>query len=369
MQYKTQTLQELKEKAPRIGSKKALIGMDGFVDKIVHPVDQRFGPGNQFQAIPTITDFAERIGSAAGKSANIELAPVVEKLGGNGPIMANAQSAHGLRVRYLGALGRATVHPVFHDFAKRTEAISIADPGTTLAAEFTDGKILLGSMAGLDEITYERICELPGRDELISILSESDLIAMTNWTMIPSLTDVFRSLISDALPQIPKNKDRTFFFDLADPKKRSAADLLEVLHLFQEFESFGQVILGLNLSEAEQVDACLGFESRENTPENLRTMAARIRETLRLNTVVIHPVADAACATPKGTAYVKGPFCKKPKITTGAGDHFNSGFVTAGLLGLSPEAALTVAVANSGYYVRTAVSPTLNHLSEFIRTR
>jgi sugar/nucleoside kinase (ribokinase family) len=366
MEYKTQTLQELKEKSPLAGSKKALVGIDGFVDKIVHPVDQRSGPGDQFQAIPTITDFANRIGSAAGKSANIELAPVVEKLGGNGPIMANAQSAHGLQVHYLGALGRDSIHPVFHDFAERTKAISIADPGVTLAAEFTDGKILLGSMASLDEITYERICELLGKDVFISILGESDLIAMTNWTMIPYLTDVFRSLISDALPQLPKNKDRTFFFDLADPEKRSEADLLEVLHLFKEFESFGKVILGLNLREAEQVDALLGFESLANTPENLQTMAARIRETLQLNTVVIHPVADSACATPEGTAYVEGPFCKKPKITTGAGDHFNSGFVTARLLGLSPEAALTVAVATSGYYVRTAVSPSLNDLSEFI---
>ena len=47
---------------------------------------------------------------------------------------------------------------------------------------------------------------------------------------------------------------------------------------------------------------------------------------------------------------------------------FNSGFVTARLIGLSPEAALTVAVATSGFYVRTAVSPTLDELAEFIGT-
>jgi sugar/nucleoside kinase (ribokinase family) len=105
-----------------------------------------------------------------------------------------------------------------------------------------------------------------------------------------------------------------------------------------------------------------------NTPENLQTMAARIREKLSLNTVVIHPVADAACATPEGTAYAAGPFCEKPKITTGAGDHFNSGFVTGRLLGLAPESALTVAVATSGFYVRTALSPTLKDLEEFIAT-
>jgi sugar/nucleoside kinase (ribokinase family) len=368
MHYKTKTLEELKEKGPLAGSKKALIGIDGFVDIIVHPVDQRSGPGDQFTPIRTITDFAGRIGSAAGKSANIELAPALEKLGGNGPIMANAQLAHGLQVRYLGALGKDAVHQVFHEFAEKTNALSIADPGVTHAAEFSDGKILFGSMASLAEITYERLCELPGEDKLIDIFEESDLIAMVNWTMIPYLTDVYRSLLAKVLPALSKDKARTFFFDLADPEKRSDADLREVLRVFSEFESFGQVILGLNLREAEQVDALLGFEPLPNTPENLQVMAAHIRDELSLNTVVIHPVADAACATPEGTAYAAGPYCEKPKITTGAGDHFNSGFVTARLLGLSPEAALTVAVATSGFYVRTAVSPSLDDLAEFITT-
>ena len=36
------------------------------------------------------------------------------------------------------------------------------------------------------------------------------------------------------------------------------------------------------------------------------------------------------------------------------------------LLGLSPEAALKVAVSTSGYYVRTAVSPSLDQIAEFI---
>ena len=177
MEHKTQTLEELKAKSPLANSKKALVGIDGFVDLIVHPVDQRSGPGDQFKAIPTITDFAKRIGSAAGKSANIELAPIIQKLGGNGPIMANAQSAHGLDVRYLGALGREAIHPVFHDFAKETQAISIADPGVTHAAEFNDGKIMFGSMASLDDITYERLSEQPGQDKLIEIFNESDLIS------------------------------------------------------------------------------------------------------------------------------------------------------------------------------------------------
>jgi len=368
MDHKQKTIQELKEKAGLAASKKAVVGIDGFVDKIVHPVDKRSGPGRDFKPIATIEAFAARIASAAGKSANIELYPMVEKLGGNGPIMANAQLAHGIRTRYLGALGKEIIHPVFQEFAERTKARSITDPGVTHAAEFQDGKILLGSMASLDEITYDRILEVIGEDELLRLFADADEIAMVNWTMIPYLSDVFRDFIDKLLPKLPENPERIFFFDLADPEKRSDSDLREALRLFGEFEKYGKVILGLNYREAEQVDKLLDFEPLDKTPDHLQTVAARIRETLGLDTVVVHPVECAACATPGGTAFVEGPLCEKPKITTGAGDHFNSGFVTARLIGLSPEAALTVAVATSGFYVRTAVSPGPEDRDEFINT-
>lgn len=368
MEYKTQTLTELELCASRATSIKAVIGIDGFVDKIVHPVHKRKGPGDRFERIPTIADFGGRISSAAGKSANIEFAPIVEKLGGNGPIMANAQLAHGLQVRYIGALGATSIHPVFHEFADRTSAVSIADPGVSHCAEFKDGKIIFGTMATLEDITYTQILERVGETAMQALFADAKLIAMVNWTMIPFLTDVFKSMLSDLLPKLPEDPERLFFFDLADPEKRSDEDLLEVLHLFKAFEKFGTVILGLNFREAEQVDALLGFESLEKSPEHLQTLASRIREKLEIHTVVVHPVDCAACATPEGTAYVSGPLCEDPKITTGAGDHFNSGFVTGRLIGLSPAAALTLAVATSGHYVRTAVSPSLDQLTEFIQT-
>ncbi len=368
MNNKKQTLEELAALDPAAPAKKALVGIDGFVDKIVHPVDQRSGPGNQFTPISTISEFGARISSAAGKSANIELAPVVDKLGGNGPIMANAQSSLGIDVRYVGALGEKAIHPVFEDFAEKTRAVSLADPGVTHAAEFNDGKIMFGSMASLDNICYETILQTMGQEALAEAFAGSDSIAMVNWTMIPYLSDVFRQFLGKLLPSLPENPERIFFFDLADPEKRSREDLREVLGIFGQFEQFGKVILGLNHREAEQVDALLGFEHLPKTPENLQTVAARIRQALQLDTVVVHPVECAVCATSEGTFHAAGPLCEKPKITTGAGDHFNAGFVTARMLGLSPLAALTLAVSTSGYYVRTAESPSLKDLAGFIQS-
>ena len=57
---------------------------------------------------------------------------------------------------------------------------------------------------------------------------------------------------------------------------------------------------------------------------------------------------------------------QQPKISTGAGDHFNAGFCVGRVLGMGLEESLCVGVATSGYYVRSAESPAAKDLAEFI---
>ena len=83
--------------------------------------------------------------------------------------------------------------------------------------------------------------------------------------------------------------------------------------------------------------------------------------------MVIHPRRGAAAATDNGESRrFAGPFVKQPKISTGAGDHFNSGFCLGRVLGFSLEESLCTGVATSGYYVRNAQSPSAKELSEFV---
>src|ERR1043166_5028641 len=103
---------------PRALEFKAFVGLDGFVDEIVHAVDKR-EDAQKYTRLPTIQAFAERIAGAAGKSTNIEMVVQRTKLGGNGPIMANALATLGLKITYVGALGYPNLHPVFELFAKR----------------------------------------------------------------------------------------------------------------------------------------------------------------------------------------------------------------------------------------------------------
>lgn len=365
MDFRAATLAELSQSSVQPADKTALVGLDGFVDTIVTPVALRTGQGDAFEAIPTITDFGERILRAAGKSTNLEFYPRMDKLGGNGPIMAHALFSHGVKMKYIGALGRYSTHPVFQELASNGETVSLCDPATTIAVEFDDGKLMLGQMRSLDEVNFDRMVEKMTKPVLDEMFGSADLVSLVNWTMIPAMTQIFRSLLTEVFPSVPK-KARRFFFDLADPEKRSRDDLLEVLNVIGEFEQFGQVTLGLNLKEAQQVHRGLGFFALPEDEAGLQQLAAEIRAKLNYSTIVLHPKESAACATRDGTAWVPGPYVTKPLITTGAGDHFNAGFTMGQLLGLSPQGCLTTGVCTSGHYVRTGKSPSRDDLETFL---
>ena len=367
MQISSKIFEELKEKTFNPTSKNAVVGLDGFVDKIVTPVDKRHGLEDNFDPIETIGDLGSRISAAAGKSANIELYPRFDKLGGNGPIMANALLSLGLGVRYVGALGRPVIDPVFEEFAKKTDAVSLADPGITTAAEFKDGKLMFGNMRSLGEIDYDRILEVCGEGAFIDMIAKADVISVVNWTMIPKMTSILIGIVERIMPNLPPRDTRNFFFDLTDPAKRSTEDIREVLQVISRFQAHAEVTLGLNFNEALQVSETLGLGKGERNEESLCRMATEIRRELEIACVVVHPVESAAAATKDGSWWTEGPFTENPKITTGAGDHFNAGFSSARLCGFSPLASLALATCTSGHYVRTAQSPTPNQVVDLLK--
>ncbi|MDX2186638.1 MAG: carbohydrate kinase family protein [Opitutaceae bacterium] len=367
MTFQQRALQELRSLSGKIQGKHCVAGFDGFVDTIVTPVATRHGVGEQFKAIDNITEFSQRIQGAAGKSTNIEYFPRMDKLGGNGPIMCNALLAAGTSLTYIGALGSDHVHPVFGEMVAKSKAVyTVAAPGHTTAVEFLDGKIMFGMIRSLDDVTFPSIEAKMGRRCLDQEFGSADLVALVNWTMIPYMTSIFNELRTNVFPSLPR-KHRRFFFDLADPEKRLVEDLRIALKEISGFQAHGDVTLGLNLKEAQQVHSALGLGEFVGEDEGLlKAVAARLRESLAIACVVVHPRKSAACATVAGTAWVPGPYCENPLITTGAGDHFNAGFSVGQLLGASPEACLTLGVCTSGHYVRTAKSPTLHDLEAFL---
>ncbi len=351
----------------------AVLGFDGFIDDIFRVVETRHSH-QRFDPLQSMESFGKKITAAAGQSANMELVLQQRKLGGNGPIMGHALAMLGLPVTYIGAVGdeAGAIHPVFRDFAARARLIPLSPPAHTSALEFDDGKVMLGNLRPLLDISWERLIEAVGLHRLTEMIGSAALIGLLNWTMLPHLTEIWRRTAREILPQIPPTpptKPRRIFVDLADPRKRSSSDLSDAMDALRELQKHAAVTLGLNLAEAQQVSRACGLKEAATASdiETLTHAAAALRETLAIDTVVIHPRHGAAAATTAATAGFHGPFVKNPIISTGAGDHFNAGFALGQLLQLDLPHALCLGTAVSGYYVRMATSPTLSDLATFLR--
>src|SRR5262249_33292114 len=150
---------------------------------------------DKYLRLATIDRFAKRLGAAAGHSTNVELVSQLTKLGGNGPIMANALASFGLRGGYLGNLGYPNLHPGFADCAKRAEVISIAEPGYTDALEFEDGKIMLGKHQSLKHVNWENIKARFGQEKFAAEVAKSNLVGFVNWTMLTYMNEIWSAIL------------------------------------------------------------------------------------------------------------------------------------------------------------------------------
>jgi sugar/nucleoside kinase (ribokinase family) len=360
------TADHLREAATRVADFNMLVGFDGFVDEILHVIDKRLS-ADEYTTLETLADLGTRIVGAAGRSTNLELIVERVKIGGNGPIMAEALAALGFRVTCVGALGTPTLHPVFEELAQRAEVISLGDPAHTDALEFEDGKLMLGKLEPLRGVTWQALCQTVGPERLTALLTGSSAVALVNWTMLPFLSNIWEHIL-EMLAAVPGNpRERWYFFDLADPQKRAEADLWAALQQIHRFQAHARTILGLNEKEGFAVGRALGYAGGEGRREDVCAVAEYIERQLQLDTVVVHPRPYAVVATTAGITDVDGSYTEHPLNSTGAGGHFNTGFCLGRLLGLPDDETLSVASGVSGYYVQTGRSPSVEQAAEFIR--
>jgi hypothetical protein len=353
-----------KKKSP--GNRRCVVGLDGFIDEIVHVVDTRKN-NSEYARLELMSDYAKRIESYAGKSGNIEYVPQRVKIGGNGPIMANAIASLGVSTTYIGTLGRPDIHPVFRPLKETANVISIAEPCHTDAVEFLDGKIMVGKMAPVSDVAWERIMEDVGEERFVNLLDEAHLLALVNWSMLPFMSDIWESIIAEVCPKLSTARDRWFFIDLADPQKREISDIKRMLSIIPKFSGFYNVILGLNGREAGQIASALGIAADASSPEAAASACEEISRALDIYSVVVHPVEFAVTVIDGITYHQDGPHTKRPVITTGAGDHFNAAFSLGLALGADPQTALLMGVCCSGYYVMTGETPDMDKLLSFMR--
>lgn len=338
----------------------ALVGLDGYIDKIQHPVQFQKRDGNVY--FPTLSEFGRKITAAANQSAQIELYTQQTKLGGNAPIMSNALAALEVPNTCLGTLGYPDIHPIFRDINSRSELISVGQAAETNALEFNDGKMILSELSTFSTLDWEAVKQKIDLHYVRDRAKNAKLIALVDWCNLPHATSIWQGILDDVISK-QKLDGRHFFFDLTDPSKKSGDEVRAVLQLMRDYQAYGSVTMGLNENETHKL---FGLLTENDDERDLLAKGQYIFETTKIDRLVVHPIDQCIVFETGKTYSIKGRLVSKPKVTTGGGDNFNAGYSLGMLYGFPTEHCMVLAMATSGWYVTYGRSPEIKDVIGYL---
>ena len=347
---------------------RVVTGFDGFVDEMILLVGERRAL-DDFTPVPDIATFGSLISSAAGNSSLREIVITDAHPGGCAVNLADGLASLGVAVDCFATLGEP-MHPAFGEIAAKCHGFHSwgREPGRTLAFEFNDGKLMFSAVKQLADLTPEAARGFLADRRFAAACSGAQVIALTDWTLYPHMTEVWRMLRREVFSQLSHRPH--YFIDLVDPSSRSAADIVEVAAILRDFEASGPLTLGLNGNEANILCRLhdLAAAPAEATPDEALRQAAALREVLGISRVVVHRNSFAVSAAADGGFIQAGPYCPNPKKSTGAGDRFNAGFCLGLALLLADADSLALGCAAAGFFVRNARSATSQELLGFLHS-
>jgi hypothetical protein len=365
---------------------KAIVGFDGYIDKIQKVIQHKNGSKSMY--FNTINDIANHVTTLAGVGGHIEMRNLEFKIGGNAPIMANSLGALGIKNTCIGTMGYPDLSNVFEEMHPNCQVVSIAEPAQTNVMEFDDGKLSFSEVSTFEQLTWTYIAAVAGMENLTKWVYESQLISFVNWSELNHCTDIWEGILEDIVVKLNPSPDekeigryyevnkkiaheegggmrhKNFFFDLSDLSKRSKEEILTTLSVINRYKPYGKVTLGLNENEARKVYKALDGEN-ENTTD-LQTVARYIFNKITIHQVLIHPTDRSIVATQKQIFEVKGRLIPEPRIFTGGGDNLNAGFCLGLVLDLPVEQTMLLGMANSGAFITNGASPILSELVEYL---
>ena len=343
---------------------KVTLGIDGFVDEVWQVVSVRTSP-TEYVLYDKMRDFAKSVYDVGAGGYGNEVIRKRRSHGGFTAHTGEAVDQLGLNLTLVGMFGKDKMDPVYEVFNEYCKVFSVGDTGLCPTLEFKDGKLLLPYSEPIVNVDWAQLEAAMTMAQLKEAYENADIIGLGYWSML----NHFNELVSN-MCKLSKNPDARMFFDFADIRKRDKQALLDTLQMLSELNDKIPMILSLNEHEAGILYSYMGKEFDWKAPEKADQDIEYIRQLVGLSELVIHtPYFAVAATAAEGTAVVSQRHCESPVQTTGAGDNFNGGYISASAQkgGLNLSERLIVANATSGCYLRTGVSPTPDALMVELR--
>lgn len=348
-------IEQLAAQSAKIREKRIVAGYDGFVDTTVRPIAQAATATTPVRLFETISEFGEFLISKAEKSCSIELQVESCHLGGNMPFLSLGAGTLGLDVTCIGMLGEGgAVEDPFKDLP--CTLYSFAPSGQSTCMEFHDGKVMLAPSCTLMEDGWELVMKATS-GKAVELFRDCDLMALVNWSELSFSQELWQRTYQQVLKGTPCDKNRFAFFDLSDVSRKSKIELDNVLSLIQGFSRYRTTILSLNENEVHTIAGCV-----LTGKEDLSEIAIALRTRYAVDEILIHTIRQSLLVNGSGVFCKDTRFVEQPRISTGAGDHFNAASCLGAVMGLSEEERLQLANCVASYYVSHGHSPTLSQL-------
>lgn len=360
----TDTGPSLTDRLPEeVGGEKIVLGFNGAIDRVREVVDERQDE-ETYQRVQRLGDFGEQITDAGHEERSMLMEWVCSEMRTGALVchIARALGQLGYDPVMIGMLGTPPKNAFLEEFGDfRME--SLGEPAYTDAIEFDDGKLMLSESGGMRYLNWDGLCEQVGFDRLATYLDGAAVLGMGYWAEISDMVSIFEGLAEELVPTLTDPPEH-ILIDPADVGTRPSRDIKRGGDVLQRLDAMSSVTMSANRYETIDVADSLQTTGSQRSPEAAAEIA---REKFGISRFVTHGATKSAIATESGVFGVDVPREDEPVLSTGAGDHFNAGFMLGLMYELTPRECVALGNAFAGCFVRQGRPPTYEKIKAFLQ--